>query len=411
MEKINIAFHSISFLLALLAGFLLLIVNQERKHSNRLLAFILIFFAVQNLVFILLFTRLILEVPWLIRLAAPTTFLLAPAAYIYTRSVLNDELTFRKKDWLLLIPALLTLVNFIPFYILPAQEKINYLNENFYGQHQTLDAGRGMIPSQLYYIIRICWSAIFLILSFRMIFRFNVKNVPEVLSRNRIILRWLYVFNILLTSVLLATVFRFISPTINNSQLTPGDILLGGTILLICLHLFVRPQILYGLYQPVSRLMEQNNYITIKEDDPRELTITPSDEDEVATSNTTIFIDPEQQLRYKYRVEQYFRERNSFLHPDFSLDQMVTETKIPRYLLSAFINREYGMGFREYLNRHRVTYFKKNLDRPEWANLTLEAIGKECGFNSRSSFIFNFKKIAGQTPSEYIHSASGKQSD
>ena len=154
------------------AGGIIAIDRQPRaEHSNRLLAFILIFFAVQNLIFILLFTRLILEVPWLIRLAAPTTFLLAPAAYIYTRSILNDELTF-KKDWLFLIPAILTLVNFIPYYLLPAQEKINYLNENFYGQHQGLDAGRGFIPSKLYYIIRICWSAIFIFFSFKMIYHF-----------------------------------------------------------------------------------------------------------------------------------------------------------------------------------------------------------------------------------------------
>jgi AraC-like DNA-binding protein len=413
MEKINIAFHSMSFLLALLAGFLLLMVNQERKHSNRLLAFILIFFAIQNLIFILLFTRLILELPWLIRLAAPTTFLLAPAAYLYTRSVLNDELTFRKKDWLFLIPAVLTLVNFIPYYLLPAQEKINYLNDHFYGKHQTQDAGRGIIPSKLYYVIRICWSAIFIILSFRMIYRFREKNAPDLLSMNRILLRWLFVFNMLLTSVLLATVVRVLIPTIKNTELTVGDIMLGGTILLICLYLFIRPQILYGLYQPLSAASNTGNVnlisTVINEPQYESPLVSPTIKtDEIDLDNNSIHLDPEQQLRFKIMVEKYFNEKKPYLNTEYSLDNMVFETKIPRYLLSAFINREYGMGFREFLNRYRVSYFKENLSNPEWTHLTLEAIAKECGFNSRSGFIFNFKKIAGQTPSEYISTVPGR---
>ncbi len=416
MEKINIAFHSISFLLAMLAGSLLLLVNQERKHSNRLLAFVLIFFAVQNLIFILLFTRLILEVPWMIRLAAPTTFLIAPATYIYTRSVLNDELSFRKKDWLLLIPAILTLVNFIPYYLLTASEKINYLNENFYGQHQTQDAGRGIIPSNLYYAIRICWSVIFIILNFRMLYMFRKRNSPGILVRNKILLRWLLTLNVLLAAVLVAMVFRVVIPTIKNTQLTIGDILLGGTILLICLNLFIRPQILYGIYNPLplTKLTPHDNLNTGVAGDALIGSTSFSETDTIdlhEERKASIDIDPDEQFRIKMIVEQYFIDKNPFLNLEYSLDHMVADIKIPRYLLSAFINREYGMGFREFLNRYRVNYFKDNLQNPKWTNLTLEAIGSECGFKNRSTFITNIKKITGQLPSELMKIHGGGQAD
>jgi len=75
---------------------------------------------------------------------------------------------------------------------------------------------------------------------------------------------------------------------------------------------------------------------------------------------------------------------------------------VPRYTLSAFINREYNMGFREYLNRYRIKYMLANINNPEWEHYTLEAIALECGFSSRSTFINNFKEIIGETPSSYF---------
>jgi AraC-like DNA-binding protein len=60
------------------------------------------------------------------------------------------------------------------------------------------------------------------------------------------------------------------------------------------------------------------------------------------------------------------------------------------------------MGFREFLNRFRIEYLIQIKDRPEWRNFTLEAISSECGFNSRITFINNFKQITGKSPSEYF---------
>jgi AraC-like DNA-binding protein len=100
-------------------------------------------------------------------------------------------------------------------------------------------------------------------------------------------------------------------------------------------------------------------------------------------------------------VENYFLEKKPFLSTEYSLEQLVNDIHVPRYILSALINREYGMGFRDFLNRYRVDYFKENLHNPNWSNLTLEAIGEKCGFHSRSTFINNFKRITGKTPSEF----------
>jgi AraC-like DNA-binding protein len=406
MEIINIAFHLVSFLLALLAAYLLLWVNNERKHSNRLLAFVLFLFAVQNLMFILLFSRLMLEIPWLLRIFGPSTFLIGPLTFLYIRSVLNDELKFKKYDWLLIIPAFLALINFIPYYLLPTHEKINYLNDNFYNKAQSQDSGKGMLPSIIYYVIRICWSGVFLFLGFQLISSFRKRNTTALLAQNKILLKWLFTFNCLLAAVLIVTVFKIFIPTIKNTRLTVADLLLGATILFICLQLFMRPQILYGIFQPLPKLTTINITpsvpdVLLYQAHPPLVLIddTAAKPDEITA---VICIDQAEQFRYKNLVETYFREKEPFLQLDYSLEQLVTDTHIPRYILSAFINREYGMGFREFLNRYRVEYLIAHLNKPEWQQFTLEAIATECGFSSRITFFKNFKQITGQTPSKYI---------
>lgn len=396
-------------LLALLAAYLLIGVNQERKHSNRLLAFIMTIFGFQNLIFILLFTKWILSVPWLLRTLAPTTFLIAPASFIYIRSVLNDELKFGKLDWLFLVPSVLVLVNFIPYYLLPIRDKIDYLNSNFYGVSPSNDPARGIVPGMFYYIVRICWSAIFLVASFRLIRRFKERNPPLVILNNRVLLNWLFTFNSLLTGVWAATVLKIFIPALKNTQFPVADLLLGITILFICLQLFMRPSILYGVFRPLNTIavqalvLPQHEHETIAEQisNPDDRVIQP------ATENLDQ-ISGHEQLRYKYLIEHHFQTQRPFLNADYSLEDLVADIRVPRYILSAFINQEYGMGFREFLNRHRVDFFKSNLQKPSWANLTLEAMAEECGFNSRSTFINNFKKITGQTPSDFIRHQVGK---
>jgi AraC-like DNA-binding protein len=404
MEILNIAFHLFSFMLALLASALLLFVNQERRHSNHLLAFVLITFAFQNLMLILLFSKLMLKVPWLLRVFAPTTFLLGPAAYLYVRSVLNDELKFKKHDWMLLIPAVLVIINFIPYYILPAHEKVNFLSKNFYGVIPNQDSGRGILPNAVYYLLRVVWSGAFLYLGFRLIIRFRKKASPEVYANNKALLKWLFTFFVLLTTILFAALLKVLIPPIKNTQLTIADLFLAATLVFVCLQLFIRPQILYGVYQPISLTgrkifgegIRESNGLTSQV--IAEVT-TPLDPGKM--DSIPVFMR-EEQLRHKLLIEKLFFEKRPYLQLDYDLEQMGIDTNMQRNVLSAFINKEYGVGFREFINRYRVNYFKDNLNNPLWNTLTLEAIAEECGFQSRSTFINNFKKITGQTPSEYL---------
>jgi AraC-like DNA-binding protein len=401
MEIINYIFHSVSCLFALLAAIVLIFVNKDQQHSNRLLALILILFAVQHILLMLLFTGYMLKVPWLVRVFAPTTFLIAPAAYLYFRSVVHNEMKFKKWDFLLCIPALLTIINFLPYYLLPLSEKIELLQQTFYSQTPHPDPGIGYLPSNVFYGIRILWSAIWIIMGYRLLIQFK-KSLPEkVLQTNTALYRWLFTFNLLLTAILLTVMMKIFIPVLKNSTITPSDILLGITVLVICLQLFFKPQILYGVYFPISM---EKNFPAKQSQSFLQHPVLNKEPETVAINDSLLQdnIDLETAYRYKQLLETHFHTHKPYLNSEYSLDRLVYDLRIPRYTISAFINREYGMGFREFINRYRVDYFKENCTQPHWKQYTIEAMAAECGFASRITFIKNFKEITQMTPSDYV---------
>lgn len=403
MESVNIVLHIISLVFAMLAASLLLFVNQERKHSNTLLAFVLLAFALQHLVLFLLFSKWILHAPWLLRVAGPSTFLIGPAACLYIRSVLHDEMQYRKYDWLFLVPAFLALVNFVPYYLLSNQEKIELLYQSFYNNPRQPDSGRGLLPSPIYYSFRALWSGFCIWLGYSQLFRFRKDSSAALLEGNKILIRWLFTFNGLLTAILLAVLAKLFIVPMKNSPVTVSDVLIAVTVVFICLQLFLRPHILYGVHSPLSlplTLPDQGQLAEITESAVPQLVSLAEGE----TTAIPIQFTPtdHESKQYKQIIELYFRERKPYLDTDFSLEKAVEDIRIPRYILSAFINRQYGLGFREFINRHRIEYFIENKDKEEWKLLTLEAIASHCGFGSRSTFIRSFKQYTGYNPSDFL---------
>lgn len=87
---------------------------------------------------------------------------------------------------------------------------------------------------------------------------------------------------------------------------------------------------------------------------------------------------------------------------DFSLTRLVVLTGVNAHYLSEVINQEYGKNFSTLLGEMRVAIVCRMLDDDEhFGHLTLEAVGAQAGFKSRSNFVSVFKKTTGLTPSQY----------
>ncbi|CAM3259841.1 helix-turn-helix domain-containing protein [Aequorivita lipolytica] len=104
--------------------------------------------------------------------------------------------------------------------------------------------------------------------------------------------------------------------------------------------------------------------------------------------------------------EKMLIEEKKFLDSSITLESMAEDLQISSSHLSRMINSELKTTFSNYINLLRVNESKKYLLQPEFSDYTLVAIGLEAGFNSKTTFNTTFKKITGQTPSQFKKTTS-----
>ncbi|EZH73516.1 hypothetical protein ATO12_16395 [Aquimarina atlantica] len=100
-------------------------------------------------------------------------------------------------------------------------------------------------------------------------------------------------------------------------------------------------------------------------------------------------------------INRFFEENKTYLYPDFSLAVLSESVHIPKHHLSQIINSEMNTTFYDLVNTKRIAYAIQRIKEGDKLNLTLEGIGYECGFNSKSAFFHHFKKHTGKTPGQF----------
>jgi AraC-like DNA-binding protein len=95
------------------------------------------------------------------------------------------------------------------------------------------------------------------------------------------------------------------------------------------------------------------------------------------------------------RAKQFIRDNQS---EDLSLGQVAKAANMSTFYFCKMFKKATGLNFTEYLSRVRVEKAKNLLLNP---NLRISEIAYEIGFQSLTHFNRVFKKVAGQSPTEY----------
>lgn len=100
-------------------------------------------------------------------------------------------------------------------------------------------------------------------------------------------------------------------------------------------------------------------------------------------------------------LENKMKTEKLFLDPQLTIDQLAHLLDCSRHHLSQALNEQLHQSFYDYINQYRVATASALLTDPARAAQKVAAIAYDAGFNSISTFNEVFKKISGQTPSQY----------
>jgi AraC-like DNA-binding protein len=98
-------------------------------------------------------------------------------------------------------------------------------------------------------------------------------------------------------------------------------------------------------------------------------------------------------------LEKVLVEKSLFKNSNLKLADVAKETKVLPHQLSQFLNDNLGKSFAQFINEYRIEEAKKLLLTEN--RYTIEVIGYECGFNSKSTFFTALKKIIVSIPASY----------
>ncbi|QHS61526.1 helix-turn-helix domain-containing protein [Chitinophaga agri] len=115
-------------------------------------------------------------------------------------------------------------------------------------------------------------------------------------------------------------------------------------------------------------------------------------------------LDEDEARQIVARLQKVMTEKELFRNAGLKIGDLASEIDIPSHQLSRILNDSLQKNFTLYVNEYRVNAACKMLSYQ--TNFTIEAVGEEVGFNSKSTFFATFKKIKGLTPNAYMREST-----
>ena len=297
-----------------------------------------------------------------------------PLIYYYIKSVSFKDFKFKKKDLLHFIPALIYIL--VKLFIFAYDSTQAGFDQTQNGPAmQYMMENTNVVLSTLFTIHLL----VYLILSFRLYFKFRKILENQFSNTYKLQLKWLMLF-------LICFSFLFIYNTLQ--MITEGFILdLHWTqewwyqffSVVIVIYLGVK-----GYFTPTENIAQLDisipQFQAIKESKPKE-----------------IF----EQKEALDALLQLVEKEQLYLDPNLSLQKLSRQSKIQIGQLSYIINKGTGQNFNDFINAYRVKDITKKLKSEKYNHLSILAIALDAGFNSKATFNRVFKRLTGKSPSDF----------
>jgi AraC-like DNA-binding protein len=346
-------------------GILLLILNYKHFRSTYFLGLFILLFSLKLAVFVSIGLNLDHIYPELFLLPFNFSWLLFPIFFIYTQkiSIFSDQ---KIKYWVL-YPGILSLVLQIFIYFLPHATKLVVAQSDWH--------------ELVFTILGISYSWVIGIWNLKLIARHKteVQNTFSYIEQK--VLGWVQIFLIYsLASSVLIHILYYSSP--NNYYFkiifSIFDLI---AIYWVSVNGIIQQNVISILVKNKSGFSAQN-YQTIENEQRNN-----ENNDDLKT--------------LMEEIDAYMERSEAFLHSELTIVDLAEKLKVHPKKISVSINTIAHQNFNTYVNQLRIKKAEDILTKHTSTNFSIEGIGKEVGFHSKSAFYSAFKKVTGTTPTQY----------
>lgn len=328
-------------------------------------------------------------------LSVPIPFLHGPFLYLYTATLTNLLPANRRMLWLHFMPAVLVALAISPLIMTSAAYKM----EVFQNKGRDYEGFLSVVAwlMRLSGIVYATWS-------FYLLGK-HKKNIGRFFSyEERINLNWLRYFIYALVAVWVIIIF----------VRKDSFIFTAVVLFVVFLGFFGIKQVgIFGNKPEINPAIPENEEKTISIIDETPQTLHEQTVLETAADNgkaepvvrkkkyANSGITDELVIDIHNRLKELMNKEKIYCESELSLSTLAAKLNVHPNYLSQVINEKEGKSFFDYINALRVEEFKRLIALPQSSRFTLMSLAFDCGFNSKSSFNKNFKKVTGLSPSEY----------
>jgi len=393
----NLRQSTIIFLLVFIFYvFLVLLKNRRvnRTSLSLLKAIILSFFIVHFVSSLIAFNVINLYII-LLFLYLPALLCIAPLSYLYILSVTSEDFNLRRS---LLFHMFVPAIFFIVSLIINVPLTIYY----YLGNDAGMDIWISVFKNVSFFGLNIILTAQFLYYSTSNIHTFHKyrKSTEHYFSfSDGVRIDWLPLFIFCVVS------FVFLVIISNNEYLFVKFIPDGVYDLIYYGITFVFVSIigLYGSSQLNYYDIEKKQAIkSIKANIDNNTEYYGISEDSLLVSNQNEnILSEELQNELIEKITNCMNEEKVYLKSSLTLVEMAKRIGTNRGYLSKIINEHFQMSFYTFINTYRIQEAQKILSDEAYDIYSLDGIAELCGFSSRSVLSKTFKKLTGETPTEF----------
>ena len=280
-----------------------------------------------------------------------------PCLYFYVLSLTNNNLNFKKKYLLHLVPALIFLV----VWVFPPDSFLSW--------------NRNAPMSWLYFHLNHIQFLIYIILIFKLLKKHNEVSRELISSIENGQLNWIKELLVFMSIILISWI-------LDNAGLINGN-------------LMAIPLLIFSYWLGYQTLHQKDIYYNISGDFKME-TVIP-EQNRYRNSKLT----EANKKAYATKIEEFMLKEKPYLNNELTLTSMASKLDLKPIHLSQVLNEEFKENFYAFINRYRILESQRLLKDERYQNYSIQAIAFEAGFNSMSTFNKAFKEIVGKSPSTY----------